>query len=127
MRQMIYVFDQIVNDSLSKVRGVGRYLQILKENFPKNTVFTDNIRQIAADSVFINPFFNFLKTPITLKRIANKQIAVIHDLIPLKYPEHFPVGIKGKLNIFLNKLALKNYDLIVTDSEAYKKNINNIL
>ena len=124
---MIYVFDQIVNDSLSKVRGVGRYLQILKENFPKNTVFTDNIRQIAADSVFINPFFNFLQTPTTLKRIANKQIAVIHDLIPLKYPEHFPVGIKGKLNIFLNKLALKNYDLIVTDSEASKKDINNIL
>ena len=127
MRQIIYVFDQIVNDSLSKVRGVGRYLQILKENFPKNTVFTDNIRQIAADSVFINPFFNFLQTPITLKRIANKQIAVIHDLIPLKYPEHFPVGIKGKLNIFLNKLALKNYDLIVTDSEASKIDIINIL
>ena len=127
MRQMIYVFDQIVNDSLSKVRGVGRYLQILKENFPKNTVFTDNIRQIAADSVFINPFFNFLQTPTTLKRIANKQIAVIHDLIPLKYPEHFPVGIKGKLNIFLNKLALKNYDLIVTDSEASKIDIINIL
>ena len=124
---MVYILDPTLNDPLSKVRGVGRYLQILKENLPQNTIFTDNIRQVSADSVFINPFYNFLQKPLTLMRFAKKQIAVIHDLIPLKYPEHFPVGIKGKINIFLNKLALKNYDLIITDSEASKKDINNIL
>lgn len=125
---MIYVFDPTVNDPLSKVRGVGRYVQILKENFPK-WVFTSNlsIKQWNNEAIFINPFFNFLQLPLTLRRIANKQIAVIHDLIPLKYPQRFPVGIKGKINIFLNKLALKNYDLIVTDSEASKRDIIHIL
>ncbi len=124
----IHVYDPTLTDPLSKVRGVGRYLQILKENFP-DWVFTNNIamQQFNNESVFINPFFNFLQPPLTFRRVARKQITVIHDLIPLKYPKPFPVGIKGKLNIFLNKLALKNYDLIVTDSEASKRDIMKIL
>ena len=124
----IYVYDPTVSDPLSKVRGVGRYLQILKENFSDLT-FTNKLPIIdyRQPNTFINPFFNFLQPPLTLRRLAKKQIAVIHDLIPLKYPQHFPVGIKGKLNIFLNKLALKNYDLVVTDSEASKRDIVKIL
>src|SRR3989344_3512604 len=127
MSSHVYVYDPIENDLSSKVRGVGRYLQILKENFPKNTIFTDNLNRISTDSIFVNPFFNLIQPPLFLRRVAKKQIAVIHDLIPLKYPQHFPVGLKGKINIFLNKLALKNYDLIVTDSEASKKDIVNML
>lgn len=125
----VFVFDPTVSDSQSKVRGVGRYLQLLQENFPRWS-FIDNIkdnRLKIKNSVFINPFFNFLQPPLTLKRIAKKQIAVIHDLIPLKYPHHFPIGLRGKINFFLNKLALRNYDLIITDSEASKNDIINIL
>lgn len=132
----VYCYDPIVNDPQSKVRGVGRYLQILRENFPEwnyiNDLSTIKPRQTWLtqwdnETIFVNPFFNFLQKPLTLLRTAKKQIAVIHDLIPLKYPDHFPVGIKGKLNIFLNKLALRNYDLVVTDSEASKRDIIEIL
>ena len=123
----VLCFDPTNSDSQSKVRGVGRYLQILKENFPDWIFFNKLQVESYKLQVFINPFFNFLQKPLTLKRIAKKQIAVIHDLIPLKYPQHFPAGIRGNFNIFLNKLALKNYDLIVTDSEASKKDIIQIL
>jgi len=119
----VFVYDPTASDKLSSVRGVGRYLQILKENFPKNTIFTDSLKRISADSVFVNPFYNFLTTPLTLKRITQKQIAIIHDLMHLKDPSHFPAGVRGNINIFLNKLALKNYDLIITDSEASKRDI----
>ena len=123
----VLCFDPTNSDSQSKVRGVGRYLQILKENFPDWT-FSNKLQVTGYKlQVFINPFFNFLQKPTTLKRIAKKQIAVIHDLIPLKYPSKFPAGIRGNFNIFLNKLALKKYDLIVTDSEASKKDIIQIL
>ena len=123
----ILCFDPTASDKQSKVRGVGRYLQILKENFP-DWIFSNTLHVTRYTlHVFINPFFNFLQKPITLKKIAKKQIAVIHDLIPLKYPQHFPKGLRGNFNIFLNKLALKNYDLIVTDSEASKKDIIQIL
>ncbi len=122
----VYVYDPTASDKLSAVRGVGRYLQILKENFPQ-WIFTNQLSKIEKFSVFINPFFNFFQPPPILKCLAKKQIAVIHDLIPLKYPNHFPIGIKGKLNFFLNKLALKNYDLIITDSYASKNDITHFL
>jgi len=128
MENRVHVFDPTPIDEQSRYRGVGRYLQLLKENFSQWT-FSSNLamKQFNNEMVFINPFFNFLQPPLLMKRIAKKQIAVIHDLIPLKYPEHFPAGFRGNINIFLNKLALRNYDTIVTDSEASKKNIIKIL
>ncbi|PIU37310.1 hypothetical protein COT02_01555 [Candidatus Roizmanbacteria bacterium CG07_land_8_20_14_0_80_34_15] len=127
--QKVFIYDPTSSDKLSSVRGIGRYLQILKENFANEFEFVNNetMKQLNNDCVFINPFLNFLQPPLTLKRIARKQIAVIHDLIPLKYPSHFPPGIKGSIYILLNKLVLKNYDLIITDSEASKADIINIL
>src|SRR3990167_4388128 len=108
MKQKVFVYDSTLKDKLSSVRGIGRYLQILKENFPEWTyVNNETIKQLNNDSIFINPFFNFLQPPVrsnhgwTLhKRIAKKQIAVIHDLILLKYPSHFPAGIKGSIYIY---------------------------
>jgi len=128
MNKQVIVFDPTTLDKQSAVRGIGRYLQLLKENFPEwKFIGNETMKQCNNEAIFINPFFNFLQPPLTMKRIAQKQIAVIHDLIPLKYPGHFPAGIKGSINIFLNKLALKNYDLIVTDSEASKKDIVQML
>ena len=126
----VAVFDPTVQDDRSKVRGIGRYLQILRENFTDEFTFTSNFSNFKfqiSNSIFINPFFNLLQLPLTMFRMAKKQVAVIHDLIPLKYPTHFPVGLKGKLNIFLNKFALRNYDVIITDSEVSKKDIIDIL
>ncbi|MEK7109808.1 MAG: glycosyltransferase family 1 protein [Patescibacteria group bacterium] len=129
MKSKVIVYDPTSSDKLSKVRGIGRYLQILKENFSNEFEFVNNetMKQLNNDCVFVNPFYNFLQRPLTLKRIASKQIAVIHDLIPLKYPSHFPAGIKGSIYILLNKFALKNYDLLITDSEASKRDIIKIL
>jgi len=125
MDPAVFVYDPTVEDEQSKVRGVGRYLQILKEAFPGFSYTSDlsRIKELSSESIFIHPFINFLQPPIVKKRLAAKQIAVIHDLIPLKYPSHFPAGIKGRLNILANKNALKQYDIIVTDSEASKKDI----
>ncbi|MEK7495443.1 MAG: glycosyltransferase family 1 protein [Patescibacteria group bacterium] len=128
MSQKNFVYDPTASDKLSSVRGIGRYLQILKENFPDWTyINNETMKQLNNDCVFVNPFYNFLQRPLTLKRIAQKQIAVIHDLIPLKYPRSFPPGIKGSIHVLLNKLALRNYDLIITDSQASKADIINIL
>ena len=127
MKPSIYVFDPTQKDKLSKVRGIGRYLQVLRENFNHEFIFTSSLESIPSNSVFINPFFNLLLKPIIFKKKFKYQIAVIHDLIPLKYPQYFPIGIKGNLNVMLNKYALKNYDLIITDSNQSKKDITTML
>ncbi len=127
MASHVYVYDPTSSDELSRVRGVGRYLQILRENFADEFTFTSDLTEVPTSATLINPFINFVKSPIVKKRLAKKQIGVIHDLIPLKYPEHFPLGIKGKFNVWQNKQLLKNYDRIITDSEHSKKDIIQIL
>lgn len=122
----VYVFDPTATDELSRVRGIGRYLQLMREALPEAT-FTDSLRTLEQDAVLVNPFFNLTQSPRITKRYCKTQIAVIHDLIPLKYPKQFPLGIKGTINVFLNRSTIKNYDYIVTDSEASKKDIISML
>jgi glycosyltransferase involved in cell wall biosynthesis len=124
----VYVHDPTASDAQSKVRGIGRYLQLLKENFNNEFIFTDNLKAIPHECIFVNPHFDFLKKPLVFGKIARKQIAVIHDLIPLKYPQHFPVGFKAKINTFFNKLMLRFfYDVIITVSNASKHDIMKML
>jgi glycosyltransferase involved in cell wall biosynthesis len=129
MTNNIFTYDPTVKDTQSKTRGVGRYIKLLNENLSDKFTFTNNLSSIPNNegSVFINPFFNITSPPLITKRICQKNIAIIHDLITIKYPDSFPIGIKGKLNVFLNKLSLNNYDLIVTDSEESKKDVIKIL
>ncbi|MCS7093553.1 MAG: glycosyltransferase family 4 protein [Patescibacteria group bacterium] len=129
----VVVFDPTLKDKLSASRGIGRYLKILRENFPnwrfipalesfnhlKNTSLKKKL-------VFLNPFLNLIHRP-TFFRMARKQIAVIHDLIPLKYSTNFPFGVKGKIYLLLNRLSFKNYDLFITDSLASKEDLVKIL
>jgi glycosyltransferase involved in cell wall biosynthesis len=119
----VYVYDPTATDALSKVRGVGRYVQILQENFGDSFTFTSNLEDVPDHATFVNPFFDFLKPPLKLKKVSRRQIAVIHDIIPLKYPKHYPVGIKGGVYKRLNRLALRRYSLVITDSLASKNDL----
>ena len=122
MSPIAHIFDPTIQDQQSKVRGIGRYVQTLQEA-DLNCTFVNDIKNIPKNGIFINPFFNIYQKPLKIGRIASKQIAIIHDLIPLKYERAFPVGLKGHWYKFLNKWSLKNYDLIVTDSIVSKQDI----
>lgn len=124
----VAIYDPTAADAQSAVRGIGRYLQLLRENLPDAT-YTGALHELdgAPSDVFILPFLNLIQSPTITKRFGKKQIGVIHDLIPLKYPNDFPIGIKGKINSIRAKQTLKLYDLIVTDSEASKADIIKIL
>ena len=128
MEQKVYVFDPTVKDSQSQVRGIGRYLQTLKENFSQEElVFTADVKSIPRQSVLINPFLNLLQPLPFFSRLAQTQIGVIHDLIPLKYPRHFPIGLLASIKLFFRRLTLRHYDLFVTDSQASKNDLVKIL
>ncbi len=127
MAREVIIYDPTAGDLLSKVRGIGRYMQILRESFEGHYRFTSELEDVAADSVFVNPFLNPIRNPLITRRVARKQIAVIHDVIPLKYPTYFPLGIRGKFTVFRNRRTLRLYDLFLTDSEKSKKDIVKIL
>jgi glycosyltransferase involved in cell wall biosynthesis len=111
-----------------KVRGVGFYLHhlrdALEQYFPQNsyTFFTDASRIPALIDIIHYPYFE----PFQLARPLFKKkptVVTIHDLTPIKFPQHFPVGKRGALMWRLNKMLLKSVDAIITDSEASKHDI----
>jgi len=120
----VYFFDPVANDRESKIRGIGRYVESLYDCFADSCHFVSDVKEVPFNSIFINPFFDLFKKPLTYRRIAKIQIAVIHDLTPLIYWEKFPVGIKGRLTELLNRYLIhKTYDNIITDSKSSKRSI----
>ncbi|MEI6533095.1 MAG: glycosyltransferase family 1 protein [Candidatus Roizmanbacteria bacterium] len=123
----VYIFDPTASDSAGKVRGMGRYMQVLRENLSDKVTFIENLNKVPYNSTLFNPFINFLQPPFITKRFTKRQIGSILDLILLKYPHHFPLGIRGNLRVWNNKRLLKNYDEFITISGQSKKDIHMML
>lgn len=127
MRAPVYIYDPTITDSQSKVRGIGRYLQILRENCPPDWIFTNILTGIPSHAILVQPFYTFYQPPLITRRITDHQIAVIHDVIPLKYPEYYPIGVKAFFYSLLQKYFLGLFDSIITDSETSKTDISSYL
>lgn len=121
---MKVAFDTSPLTSGHSIRGIGSYTQNLVENL-KNL---SNLELVSLDDKSADlvhyPYFDlfFLSLPL---RKHTKRIVTIHDITPLIFPEHFPIGIKGRINLFLQKAALKNTDFVICDSESSKKDVIN--
>jgi len=111
-----------------KVRGVGFYLEHLKNSllkyFPQNEyVFFERGQDLPKDIDLIHfPYFEpfFLALPIYQKF---KTVVTVHDLTPIVFPNAFPAGIKGKIKWQMQRFALKKANAIITDSKSSKKDI----
>jgi len=116
--------------SAHKVRGVGKYITLLKDNIEKidqkNTYVFSSTPDKEKDVDLIHyPYFDpfFITLPLIKK---NKCLVTVHDVIPLTHKQQFPVGIRGEIKWRLNKMRLKRADGIITDSYASKQEIGKI-
>jgi glycosyltransferase involved in cell wall biosynthesis len=111
-----------------RVRGTGFYLENLKKSlmrhYPNNQyIFFTRGKKLPKDINLVHyPYFEpfFLTLPVFSKY---RKIVTVHDLTPLVFPDHFKSGLKGNLKWQIQKLALKNADAIIADSESSKKDI----
>ena len=120
----VYIYDPTLDDTQSKVRGIGRYLQQLRQLLEDDCYFIPRLADAPFDSILIHPFFHLLQDVGLPLRRTRVQVAVIHDIIPLTYPRQFPVGTKGHLKRLVNRLDLYNYQHIITDSHTSKQAIS---
>src|SRR5258708_10032046 len=115
-------------ESGHKVRGVGFYVQHLKdalvEYFPEHTYIFLRAGDVTPSSVDIvhYPYFDPFVLSLPLRNTF-PIVVTVHDLIPLVFPEHFPAGIKGNIKWFFQKNRLSHVNAIVTDSEASRRDI----
>lgn len=115
-------------------RGIGTYtrnlLQALKNNSHLNiTEFagpTPPPHSGSSPAVVHYPYFD-LFSPSLPGSFSLPTVVTVHDLIPLKYPRHYPAGIRGKLKWFKQKQKLKKATAIITDSHASRQDIEKIV
>lgn len=112
--------------SAHKNRGIGYYTDNLIENLKKDQnmkIFTFlDTTELKEIDIIHYPWFDFFFHTLPLRRVA-PTVVTIHDVIPLIFKEHYPVGLKGKINFLLQKAALKNCQAFITDSDASKQDI----
>jgi glycosyltransferase involved in cell wall biosynthesis len=109
-----------------KNRGIGYYTQNLLNNLKKDDSlnveeFIDE-GQLRSPEVIHYPWFDLFFRTLPQKRLT-PTVVTVHDVIPLLFPKHYPVGFKGRVNLFLQKIALKKCNYLITDSNSSKKDI----
>lgn len=113
-----------------KVRGTGVYANNLKKHLGNTTslqVQWSDKNNLPNDAdlyhfPYFDPFF------LTLPIIRSKPTVVtIHDLIPIKFPQHFPRGMQGEVKWQIQKLNVKRVQAIITDSLSSKNDIASLM
>lgn len=116
--------------SAHRVRGVGAYIGMLALNLPKydkknEYVFVED-KNFSSDIDLIHyPYFDpfFITLP---SKLQDKTVVTVHDLTPIVFKEHFPVGIKGRIKWAIQKSRLKKANLIITDSNRSSRDVRDI-
>jgi len=112
-----------------RTRGVGAYtknlLEQLKETDLEIQEFNDISEVKNADIVYYPWFDLFFKSLKLIRKIPT--VITVHDVMPLLYPSNYPLGIRGKINFYLQKSALRKCQRIITVSKCSKKDIVSLL
>lgn len=124
----IFINHQSLHQQSSS-RGIGVYtrelLTALQQTYTHDEFVTKYDPRNPPDLIhypYFDPFAPTLKLVPTIPTVIT-----IHDLIPLRFPSHFPVGLRGKFNWFRQSRRAKQVSHIITDSESSKKDIIKIL
>jgi len=103
-------------------RGIGVYTENLKKYLPKY-----GVQLVSPDQnpdLIHYPQWDYLSSDWQYLNSSVPTILTIHDVIPLEFPEHYPLGIKAKLNLIMQKLMISHAKFIITDSYASVKSIH---
>ncbi|MBI2599769.1 glycosyltransferase family 4 protein [Candidatus Daviesbacteria bacterium] len=117
-------------NSAHKDRGVGYYtkrlLEYLKKDESVEVVEFNNITSLKKVDIVHYPWFDLFFPTLPLRK-KYPTVVTIHDVIPLIFADHYPVGIKGRINLFRQKISLRGSKHIITDSETSQKDISKYL
>lgn len=109
-----------------KGRGIGYYTSNLVDHLRSDQSIQlqefSETRELKDVDVVHYPWFDLFFHTLPIRKYF-PTVVTIHDVMPLVFSKHYPVGIKGRINLYLQKTALKNCKAIFTDSNVSKKDI----
>ena len=109
-------------------RGLGFYTLRLKQALDSGRFDLDLVEFVNRPPVNLDlihyPAFTLFTLPP--QSTSASFVVTVHDLIPLQFPQHFPLGIKGRLFWLIQKKWLNQASAIITDSQASKTAISRL-
>lgn len=121
----------------NSLRGVGYYTQNLVEAIQSEIKSNPQYQDFQVDLVtqpdklrsdnyhlVHYPYFDYFKR--SLPSTDTPFIVSLHDMIPIEFSSHFPVGLKGKINWFIQKYRLLKAKYLITISHYSKYAINQL-
>lgn len=130
---MHVLFDTSPLNSGHAHRGIGIYTSLLSQelkNIPEIDVsfsLSEAKNKTNKIDVVHYPFFDLFFQSLPFFRPAKKSVVTIHDVIPLQFKEHYPVGKKGAAAHLMQRLALHSVNAIITDSISSQKALEEFL
>ncbi len=117
----------------NSVRGVGYYtknlIDTLQKEISTNPLYKNwtidlikNTSDLKAKNYNLVHYPYFDPFQLTLPHNSKPTVVTVHDLIPIQFKSHFPVGFKGWFKWQIQKSHLRHVSRIITVSE-YSKNI----
>jgi len=119
----------------NSLRGVGYYTQHLSDSLQKEISSNPQYHHWHLDliekttskttdySLVHYPFFDPFFLTLPLKH-QSPFIVTVHDLIPIQFRSHFPVGPRGEINWLIQRHRLKKADFLLTDSHYSKFSVH---
>ncbi len=126
---MIIGFDSTPLKSGHKVRGMGYYTLHLLEGLKAvglDVREMNDSKNIPDVDIVHYPYFDLFFKTLFIRR-KYPTVVTVPDVTPLLFPDHYPPGIRGKVNLFFQRRSLKKAKAIITLSDASKKDIHKIL
>lgn len=115
-----------------QARGIGVYTKnlissLMKISSPHRFIEVDRKKKVHEPLTCLHiPYFDpFFLTLPWFSRVP--LIVTVHDLIPLRFPENFPRGVRGELKWQIQKFFLSRVKRIITDSQTSKHDITEII
>lgn len=112
--------------SAHRQRGIGYYTKNLLEGLKKDQdleiVEFEDLSQVKDVDAVHFPWFDLFFHTLPLSN-PFPTVVTIHDVVPLIFKDQHPVGLRGKVNFILQKIALKKCQRIITDSNVSKIDI----
>ncbi len=109
-----------------KSRGIGFYTKNLLAAMEKNSTIQvrefEKIDQLEDADIIHYPYFDLFQQTLPFRKKL-PTVVTIHDVIPLEFPQHYPSGVRGSMNNFLQKISLKNVAAVLTDSKFSQQEI----
>lgn len=112
--------------SAHKTRGIGYYtdhlMKALKQDISVEVQEFINLSEVLDAEVIHYPWFDLFFHTLPIKR-RFPTVITVHDVIPLVFPEYYPVGLRAKINLMLQKIALRSCKYVITDSKTSRADI----